>query len=323
MLLYLIMSGKSDEQTYFPNSGPGSKYLLTGNTEAGFFGEVSAADLIDGVDLLPLITSNTLVTQKVKDMVWLKYYFGNKVVFIAKQNLVGEVSWAQLYESGLIYGTPDDGKYPTANPTSQMTVIQKQSEGRTWRLKLRTIRSATVDPYVGAATPYPESEWAKTILNSLSTSGVNRLASYTLTDISAGGKYHTHAAESDSAATTSAMYVAGGAGGAITTRTSNPKASTAGGPQWRPVLELITSGDTLLPLVKAKASIDDLVPPSISSIQYDTSDQIVNLTKFKSDSPVTPAGSATIISDDFVTRLTKFKTNSPLAPVVTFQAIPD
>lgn len=321
MLMNLMMAGGTTDPTYFPNSGPGSKYLLTGNTEAGFFGEVSAADLIDGVDLLPLITSNTLVTQKVKDMVWLKYYFGNKVVFIAKQNLVGEVSWAQLYESGLIYGTPDDGKYPTAKPTSQMTVIEKQSDGKTWRLKLRTIKSATTDPYLNAGTAYPDSEWTKTILNSLSTSGVNKLASYTLADISAGGKYHTHAAESDSTTTTSAMYLAGG--GTIQTRVTNPKASTAGTPQWRPVLELITSGDTLLPLVKAKASIDDLVPPSISSVQYNATGQIVNLTKFKSDSPVTPAGSATIISDDFVTRLTKFKTNSPLAPVVTFQAIPD
>lgn len=141
----------------YPNSGPGPMYLKLGNEDIGYFGEVSSAELITYVAykdhlnpaLLVDINSGTL------DKGWFKFMHQGKVKFISKYPLGDNLSWEALYKAGGIYGTNDNGTYPSpaAGPYfNQYKPISVTQYGKTWTMVPKAMTGAQIDPTTNPVT---------------------------------------------------------------------------------------------------------------------------------------------------------------------------
>lgn len=131
----------------YSDSGPGNKTLLFGNEQLGYFGEVTESELISRQELSSLtgfapILPNAAATGKI----WLKFFFKGKIIYIAKMPFASGSSWNDFYNAGLVYGTNDNGKYPSATPTNQYNPITKKEGERTWTLIPRLPIGADTDP---------------------------------------------------------------------------------------------------------------------------------------------------------------------------------
>lgn len=82
---------------------PGSNTLIGGDELGGYFGEVSAIDLISGEDLCSAIglTAGTLQNS---DAGWLKYASNNEIMYVAKRTFRSSISWNAINAVGAIFG---------------------------------------------------------------------------------------------------------------------------------------------------------------------------------------------------------------------------
>jgi len=119
-------------------TGPGSQTPIVD----GFYGEVSAQELYTG-DELALMLGVTEGAAINSDAGWLKFSHNDSILFIAKQPFRHSISWAHLYERGLVYGTDDTGKAPYGTPTNQLTKVRKN--GNDFVVRLMT--GANADPF--------------------------------------------------------------------------------------------------------------------------------------------------------------------------------
>lgn len=318
-MLKRILAISDSDPTFFPQSGPGSKYLLTGTRQAGFFGEVSAAELFDGYEVNNKINYTGATWLRYSGLKWLKYIVDGRVLFVAKEQTLSNISWSQLYESGAVYGVAGDGKYPTAKPTSQMVVLRKTDTDGAWTFKLRLIKGAALDPYVAANETAAATEWVKTIFNSTTSAAVGvRLASYTYANLSYGGTaINTLAQETDNANVASSLTV--GSGSNISAKTVAAKTALG---YWRPVLELIRPSESLMPIEDVTAVKDDLIQPFISIEQTGSNSFVQQLENFSSDVPTAPCMSVPVVSVEPVYKVNDITINRPTEPYVSSEIIP-
>lgn len=82
---------------------PGSNTLIGGDGVGGYFGEVSAIDLISGEDLCSAI-GLTAGTLQESDAGWLKYYNNNEIIYVAKRTFRHSISWNNINAVGAIFG---------------------------------------------------------------------------------------------------------------------------------------------------------------------------------------------------------------------------
>lgn len=82
---------------------PGSNTLIGGDESGGYFGEVSAIDLISGEDLCNAI-GLTAGTLQESDAGWLKYYNDNEIIYVAKRTFRHTISWNDINAVGAIFG---------------------------------------------------------------------------------------------------------------------------------------------------------------------------------------------------------------------------
>jgi hypothetical protein len=82
---------------------PGSETPIAGDSNYGYFGEVAAADFINGADLCTLlgITAGTLINSLAG---WLKVAKGGKRLLLSKMCIRHTISWNELNALGLVYG---------------------------------------------------------------------------------------------------------------------------------------------------------------------------------------------------------------------------
>jgi hypothetical protein len=60
--------------------------------------------------------------------------------------LGSSVTWNDVYNAGLVYGTNDNGKYPSSTPTNQFNLVSKKEGERIWTLIPRLPTGADTDP---------------------------------------------------------------------------------------------------------------------------------------------------------------------------------
>ena len=92
--------------------GPGSQELIAGDMTAGFFGEVPVTELITGDDLATQI-GLTQGTSQFSNEPWLKFALDDNIIYVAKKPYRHTVSWEHIYQAGAVYGTGDNGLYPS------------------------------------------------------------------------------------------------------------------------------------------------------------------------------------------------------------------
>lgn len=125
MLHALLMAAARRRKGFNPFrfTGPGAKDLIAGDQTAGYFGEVSTTDLIDGASLATAIgltagTAHNTATN------WLKFMHNGKTLFMPKATLRYNVSWEALYNTGSVYGTDGPGGYHgSLGPVNQNKIL--------------------------------------------------------------------------------------------------------------------------------------------------------------------------------------------------------
>lgn len=131
--------------TAYPNSGPGSIYLTAGNSEIGYFGRVTSAELMTYVAYRTHLTATAWTTGT--DKGWLKFMYKGKVLFLS-QGWIFKATWNQLYAAGGVYGVDGPGTYPATTPVNQYKPVVITQGDKTWSMIPRAA-------YVSAADPMP------------------------------------------------------------------------------------------------------------------------------------------------------------------------
>lgn len=119
MLEIILAGGKSGR--YFPDSGPGSKLLIAGTKEYGYFGEVTETEMGLNNEFNRLLdqTGATERTIGVVTNTWFKFVLKGKFLFFPKFPLAGVMPLKDLYAMRAIIDADDQLKYPTDITTSQ------------------------------------------------------------------------------------------------------------------------------------------------------------------------------------------------------------
>lgn len=119
MLEIILAGGKSGR--YFPDSGPGSKLLIAGTKEYGYFGEVTEAEMGLNNEFTRLLdqTNATARSIGVVANTWFKFVLKGKFLFFPKIALAGVMPLKDLYAMRAIIDADDPSKYPTDITTGQ------------------------------------------------------------------------------------------------------------------------------------------------------------------------------------------------------------
>ena len=94
-----INSKKGDD----PSGSPGERNLIAGDMDAGFFGEVSASDLITGDDLASMVRISSGISQFSNEG-WLKFAYQGNIQFVAKKPIRNSISWNNINSANCVYG---------------------------------------------------------------------------------------------------------------------------------------------------------------------------------------------------------------------------
>jgi hypothetical protein len=113
------------------SGSPGSPYLISGTMQEGFFGEVSASELITGDALASECGISEGISQH-STAGWLKFAWQGKILFVAKKPIRHSISWNTLNTAKCVYG---DGVYKTV-------VI----DGKTYKVTLMRGYGPSIDP---------------------------------------------------------------------------------------------------------------------------------------------------------------------------------
>jgi len=82
---------------------PGPATLIAGDMQAGFFGEVSASELISG-DALASFVGISQGTSQNSTAGWLKFAWQGKILFVAKKTFRNSISWDHINGANAVYG---------------------------------------------------------------------------------------------------------------------------------------------------------------------------------------------------------------------------
>lgn len=254
----LTFSYQIKSSGFYPNSGPGPKNLLQGNTAMGYFGTVDAKDLFTHAELSALAFLKGTKPVLLGDTEgWYKFYYNGKIIYLPITPLGNTVSWNTLYSEGLVYGTDDNGKYPAATPVNQSRIVTRDSAsgGRSYfRIRLPSVG---VDP-MPAGTP-PDSNISGSELQMFNYLRNGTWASLT-------GSWWTQwmiTQNTVSTAVANSKIVTL----SIQSWTQVPKTDTSTGWYWFPVLELVDKSNTLLGLESVFGKMDSTLTPIVFDIQ--------------------------------------------------------
>jgi hypothetical protein len=158
-----------DNQTfgYFTTTGPGPQQIVRGSWELGYFGRVPVADMISGSALRTAVGAGTIGSAIADSNITYYYKFvrNGKILFCPAGAILTTVTWDQLYNLGLVYGTDDNGAYPagaTVTPTNQKKLITVGAFSFLVRLP-KGSTSATTDLVTSATADKQGSEWDQTM----------------------------------------------------------------------------------------------------------------------------------------------------------------
>lgn len=90
-----------------PSGSPGNKDLIAGTMQEGFFGEVAAADFINGADLASAVGISQGTLQNSTES-WLKFAYKGKILFRPKKAIRHSISWDAINNAKCVYGDPGD-----------------------------------------------------------------------------------------------------------------------------------------------------------------------------------------------------------------------
>ena len=230
---------------YYPESGPGPKLLTMGDSNAGFFGEVTSEELFSSSELaekVGLVLQSGIVAKPT----WLKFVYQGRYLFIAKTPIANQIAWDTLYSRGLVFGEDNVGKNPFGSFNGQVNQITLVQKGNI-QFKVRLLQEQDPLPNVTTSSVRDlnvdrDAEWNQLIYrvsDSTEFASVNpplkKWVQYTYQQLDLG-QFTATAAITDLSAVNVAMR------GSATVAYIAARARTLG-VGWRPVLEVLTGNE--------------------------------------------------------------------------------
>lgn len=255
MLELLLSAGAKKAATFWPDSGPGTKMLQFGDQTAGYFGEVSSAELYTnvGVYALAQFSGGTLYPG---DISWLKFFIDGKVVYYAKQQVGANLCWNDVYSAGCALGIRGIGPYPVGAGVDQFRLGTVTEGNRDWTLLLRMPKTGLSDPALVDTTNVLQSEWNRTIMRVVN----GGWGTYTPTDLGRTTDMASMCLETWTNSTTW-HYVRG----ATNNAESRSNIAKTQNNLWRPVLELVDATKIAFDPRNIEYLSTGLIPPSINN----------------------------------------------------------
>ncbi|QVW28665.1 putative virion structural protein [Erwinia phage pEa_SNUABM_8] len=239
---------------YYPNSGPGPKQLLHGDSLMGYFGRVSEKDLYTHSELFTLLLNGTAASAASGTEGWYKFFCQGAVIYLPVTPMASGVSWSMLYNAGIVYGVDGVGSYPMSPSVSQAKILTKDttSDGRIYlRPKLPTASKA--DPMSTATGSLSASELSGSVLDMMMKVRDGTWESNTY----AGWTNWVQMLNSVQGQTQNNKLVT-----MLGQSAANVSKTTAGaGYYWWPVLELVDKNGTTLGLEELRANVDHTLQP--------------------------------------------------------------
>lgn len=102
---------------------PGSKYLISGTMEEGFFGEVPTSKLITGNALASRVGISEGISQH-STAGWLKFAYKGEIQFVAKKPIRHSISWDAINTANCVYGDSGDKTVTINGLTYKVTLMR-------------------------------------------------------------------------------------------------------------------------------------------------------------------------------------------------------
>lgn len=154
---------QSRSHGYFPDTGHGPAGLIRGDFNEGYFGSITSAEFFSSATLgaaMKLVSPqvDSYFSWAGTSPVWDKFACDGKILFIPRASLA-LVQARYVYYCGFMYGTDDNGKYPTGSTIPALGVANQKRlvERDGYRYRVRTIRSSTKETDQLLDTAIPES----------------------------------------------------------------------------------------------------------------------------------------------------------------------
>ena len=257
-MLEMLVAGGG--KPYYPNSGPGPKSLAGGNEQAGYFGTLTQAQLFTPTELFNLLNIPTLGPSLDTSMIWCKFFYKGKIVYIPTRPIndgtLQPFSWEDLYQLGVMYGTDDNGTFPSpaASPMNQRITFSKTLEGKTAGFWPRSPAAYDTDPAdITVASASGKGELAE-LLSNVYQVGF-RFGTGKWDELPTGSLETTNSAIMKTSTGTGTGLIMGSTGGAkgLMSYGSSGKTVRASSWRWWPVLQYINPAENLLDLTNFTA----------------------------------------------------------------------
>ncbi|ANZ50342.1 putative virion structural protein [Erwinia phage vB_EamM_Phobos] len=259
----------------YPDSGPGSKVLLVGSLNEGYFGIVQEAELFNPLFIHSKLNEGQATpigtpTSQPANRYWYKFVRDSKILYLANYNHMN-VRWQDLYSRGAAYETdqPTDKQFPAdGNIVAQRFAIKKAETGRDWYLSPCMPRLSTVFPWDYEAanqTPDPTGDVARLFAKIVASTGF-ATGEWDSQSIDAGGFWFSTTSEKDPTKAFGSNMVG-------INQNVYDKATYNGG--WRPMLELIDLDAAAVPLEDFMGVPDGVLRKPLFTISPDTGEVLL------------------------------------------------
>lgn len=275
----LTVTWKRDPVGVYPDSGPGSKTLLVGTLDEGYFGTVSEAELFNPSAIFSKINegwatpAGTFFSQSTLPF-WYKFARDGKIVYLASANHL-YIRWNELYVRGCLYETdqPLDKQFPPGPRTKQRLTMRKVEAGREWFLSPCAPRLSATFPWDYASPnniPDPTGDIARLFVK-VARSGDFGFATSEWDDLPYNG--FSFWTSTTSAADPAKAYVSSMVG---YFQAISDSATAVDG--WRPMLELADLNKIAVPFVGFIGEPAGVLRKPMFSLTPDTSDVVLEIT---------------------------------------------
>lgn len=139
----------------FPESGPGTKTMLFGSLEAGYFGTVPESVLFNKIAFYnaindgetPDIAGATISPESTG--FYFKFAYKNRFIFVPATPLMDTVSWMSIYNKNALYSPVQQNHLLPSGATKvdqSQRILTVKEGSKLWQLKPRLAGAATDDP---------------------------------------------------------------------------------------------------------------------------------------------------------------------------------
>lgn len=261
----------------YPESGPGSKVLLVGSLNEGYFGLVTEAELFSAPDIISKINESgvdpkgTLAPAPAARH-WYKFARDKKIFYLANYNHISIV-WQDLYVRGCVYEVdePETKQYPQNGiKHRQKLAIKKIESGRDWYLSPcmpRVTDRGTWEYTASNQPPDPSGDVAR-LFSKICSSGGFATAEWDVQNVDTSGYWQSTVLSTDTRR-------AFGAGMTGLNQGTYDTLTFLGG--WRPMLELIDVSKIALPIEEFIGQQTGTLRKPLLTLSSVTGDLLLNL----------------------------------------------